>query len=273
MTVSPRSSPSETIQHLSGRTFALRAVPFVVALGLWWVATSPWVGVPRYVLPSPGTVLENALELYARGTLIEAILSSTGRMILGFLFGSIMGISLGIAVGTNRLIAGFFMPLTRFFQAVAGPVWIPLAVLWFGLGWKSVTFIIFNTVFFLVFYNTLMGVQTVPLVITNSILTLGGDRWAIIREALVPGAMPSILVGLRVGVGYGWRSLIAAEIIASGEGLGVLIWEGQRLFRIPDIILGLVLIGLISLAMDKFLFAPIQARTVERWGTSARAPS
>ena len=273
MSILPRSLPRETSRHLSGMTIAVRAVPFIVALGLWWVATSPWGGVPRYVLPSPGIVLENALELYSKGTLVEAILSSTGRMIVGFLFGSVLGISLGIAVGTNRFVAGFFMPLARFFQAVAGPVWIPLAVLWFGLGWRSVTFIIFNTVFFLVFYNTLMGVQTVPLVITNSILTLGGDRWTIIKEALVPGAMPSILVGLRVGVGYGWRSLIAAEIIASGQGLGVLIWEGQRLFRIPDIILGLFLIGLISLAMDKLLFAPIQAHTVERWGTSARAPN
>jgi NitT/TauT family transport system permease protein/taurine transport system permease protein len=175
-------------------------------------------------------------------------------------------------VGINRTAASFFMPLARFFQAIAGPTWIPLAVLWLGLGWKSVTFIIFNTVFFLVFYNTLMGVQTVPLVLTNSVLTLGGTRWSVIREALLPGALPSMLVGLRTGVGYGWRSVIAAEIIASGQGLGVLIWEGQRLFRIPDIILGLLLIGLISLTMDKLVFARIQARTIERWGTSARAP-
>lgn len=254
------------------QTTAIRAVPFAVVLAAWWLATSPWGGLPRYVLPSPGAVLDNALELHAKGTLVSAILSSIGRMLLGFAFGSVLGVGLGILVGTNRAVAAFFMPLARFFQAVAGVIWIPLAVLWFGLSWKSVTFIIFNTVFFLVFYNTLMGVQTVPRTLANSILTLGGSRWDVIWEALIPGALPGILVGLRVGVGYGWRSLIAAEIIASGQGLGVLIWEGQRLFRIPDIILGLFLIGLISLTMDKLVFAPLQARTIERWGTSARAP-
>lgn len=272
MSTSTPPVPRPGFRQFSWRLTTIRAVPFIVTLVVWWLVTSPWGAVPRYILPSPGTVLANAVELYAKGTLIEAILSSIGRMILGFAIGSALGTSLGVLAGTNRFVAHSFMPLARFFQAVAGPVWIPLAVLWFGLSWKSVTFIIFNTVFFLVFYNTLMGVQTVPLAITNSILTLGGDRWAIIREALVPGALPSILVGLRVGVGYGWRSLIAAEIIASGQGLGVLIWEGQRLFRIPDIVLGLFLIGLISLMMDKLLFAPLQARTIERWGISARAP-
>ncbi len=254
------------------RVVAIRAVPFVVTLGAWWLVTTSWIGVPRYILPSPGIVFTDAIELYAKGTLLDAIVSSIVRMLLGFTIGAGLGISLGILVGTNRIIAAFFMPLARFFQAVAGVIWIPLAVLWFGMSWKSVTFIIFNTVFFLVFYNTLMGVQTVPRTITHSILTLGGSGWDVVKEVLIPGALPSILVGLRVGVGYGWRSLIAAEIIASGQGLGVLIWEGQRLFRIPDIILGLVLIGLISLSMDKLALAPLQARTVERWGISARAP-
>jgi len=254
------------------RVVAVRVAPFAVVLGAWWLVTTPWIGVPRYILPSPGTVFSDAVELFAKGTLLDAIVSSIVRMLVGFAFGAALGVSLGILVGINRVVAAFFMPLARFFQAVAGVIWIPLAVLWFGMSWKSVTFIIFNTVFFLVFYNTLMGVQTVPRTITHSILTLGGSSWDVVREALIPGALPSILVGLRVGVGYGWRSLIAAEIIASGQGLGVLIWEGQRLFRIPDIILGLVLIGLISLSMDKLALVPLQARTVERWGVTVRAP-
>jgi NitT/TauT family transport system permease protein/taurine transport system permease protein len=254
------------------RLLGMRAVPFALTLVAWWAATTPWGGLPRYVLPSPGTVLGDAVDLAQRGVLLDAVVSSVTRMVVGFLLGAALGIAGGMLVGTNRAVSAFFMPLARFFQAIAGVIWIPLAVLWLGISWRSVTFIIFNTVFFLVFYNTLMGVQTVPRALRASILTLGGSRWDIVREVLLPGALPSILVGMRVGVGYGWRSLIAAEIIASGQGLGVLIWQGERFFRIPDIIVGLLLIGLISLAMDRLVFAPLQARTVERWGTTAAAP-
>jgi len=254
------------------RLLVLRTLPFAIAVVAWWAATTPWGGVPRYVLPSPSAVFQDAVDLARQGVLLDAVLSSITRMVVGFLVGATLGITFGIVVGTNRAVAAFFMPLARFFQAIAGVIWIPLAVLWLGISWRSVTFIIFNTVFFLVFYNTLMGVQTVPRTLRNSILTLGGSRWDVIREVLLPGALPSILVGLRVGVGYGWRSLIAAEIIASGQGLGVLIWQGERFFRIPDIVVGLFLIGLISLFMDRLVFAPLQARTVERWGTTAGAP-
>jgi taurine transport system permease protein len=254
------------------RLLAIQALPFAIAATAWWVATTPWGGVPRYILPSPGAVLGDAADLVRQGALLDAVLSSVARMAIGFLLGAVLGVALGVLVGTNRVVAVFFMPLARFFQAIAGVIWIPLAVLWLGISWRSVTFIIFNTVFFLVFYNTLMGVQTVPRTLRNSILTLGGSRWDVIREVLLPGALPSILVGMRVGVGYGWRSLIAAEIIASGQGLGVLIWQGERFFRIPDIIVGLFIIGLISFFMDRLVFAPLQARTVERWGTIAAAP-
>lgn len=187
-------------------------------------------------------------------------------MLLGFVVGAGLGIGLGILVGTNRFVAAFLRPLATFFQAVAGPTWIPLAVLWFGLSWTSSAFIVFNTVFFLAFYTTLMGVETISPVLVNAVRTLGGSRLDLIREVLLPGALPSITTGLRVGVAYGWRALIAAEIIASGQGLGVLIWDGQKFFRVADIVLGLLLIGLISVAMDRFALRVLERATVERWG-------
>lgn len=243
-----------------------RAIPFAVLLLAWWVATTGLRLVPPFKLPAPEAVLEAALDAFRQGVLVEAVGSSILRMGLGFVAGTALGISLGVLVGTNRYVAAFFSPLATFFQAVAGVTWIPLAVLWFGLSWVSVAFIVFNTVFFLVFYTTLMGVQTINPNLVNSVRTLGASRWQVIGEVLLPGALPSVVNGLRVGVGYGWRALIAAEIIASGQGLGVLIWEGQKFFRVADIVLGLLLIGLISLAMDRLLLRRLEAGTVERWG-------
>lgn len=243
-----------------------RVIPFAVVLLAWWLVTSGLRLVPPFRLPAPEAVLGAAVDAYRQGVLVEAVGSSMLRMVLGFVTGTALGISLGVLVGTNRYVAAFMTPLATFFQAVAGVTWIPLAVLWFGLGWVSVAFIVFNTVFFLVFYTTLMGVQTINPNLVNSVRTLGGNRWVVIREVLLPGALPSIVNGLRVGVGYGWRALIAAEIIATGQGLGVLIWEGQKFFRVADIVLGLLLIGLISFAMDRLLLRRLESGTIERWG-------
>lgn len=270
MRTAPSMTPHEALAHAdrSSRLAQLvrRALPFGVILVAWWLLTSGFHLVPPFKLPAPEAVLETAVDLYREGVLLDAVGSSILRMSLGFVVGTAFGISLGVLAGTNRYVADFLNPVAMFFQAMAGPTWIPLAVLWFGLSWTSVAFIVFNTVFFLVFYNTLMGVETISPNLVNSVRTLGGRRWQIVWEVLVPGALPSIANGLRLGVGYGWRALIAAEIIASGQGLGVLIWEGQRYFRVADIVLGLLLIGVISLAIDRLLLRRFEAATIERWG-------
>lgn len=245
--------------------FWKRTLPFFAILLLWWTATSGLQLLPAYVFPTPEAVVRSGVRLFTQGVLVETILSSIRRMVGGFVIASALGITIGIVVGTNKHVALVVEPIAKFFQAVAGPTWIPLAVLWFGLGWFSVAFIVFNTVFFIVFYNTLMGVETVNRRLVDSIRTLGGQRWDVLKDVVIPGAVPSILVGMRLGIAYGWRALIAGEIIASGRGLGVLIWEGQRLFRIPDIVLGLLLIGVISLIMDKVLIGILERYTIEKW--------
>ena len=240
----------------------------VAALGaVWWLVTSGLNVVPPFKLPPPEAVFRSFVELYERGELVSAVFSSVWRMLLGWTAGSVLGITLGLAVGINRYLRTFFSPLVTFFQAMAGPVWIPIAVLWFGLSSASVAFIVFNTVFFLVFYGTLMGVRTTSPLLGDAVRVLGGSRLDVIREVAIPGAIGGILFGLSTGIGYGWRALIAAEIIASGTGLGVLIWEGQRLFRIADIFVALLLIGFLSLLMKRILITPLKS-AIARWGIS-----
>lgn len=246
-------------------SFWFTSIGLAAVVGAWWVVTSGLGLVAPFKLPPPEAVVKALAELHERGELVKAVGWSVWRIFLGWVAGSALGIVLGLAVGINPHLRAFFNPLVTFFQAMAGPVWIPIAVLWFGLSSAAVAFIVFNTVFFLVFYGTLLGVRTTNPVLSQAVQTLGGSRLDLVREVAVPGAIGGILFGLSTGIGYGWRTLIAAEIIASGAGLGVLIWEGQRLFRIADIFVGLLLIGLLSVVMKRLLITPLES-LVARWG-------
>jgi len=157
-------------------------------------------------------------------------------------------------------------PIVGFFNALSGIAWLPLAITWFGLGWTSVTFIMFNTIFFLVFFNTLVGVRAVPRIFEQAVLTMGGSRRDVIWEVLIPGALPSVVTGIRMSIGFGWRALIAAEMIATSTGLGFLIYNGANFLQSDTILVGIIVIGVLWLLTDRLLLRPLERRTIERWG-------
>lgn len=171
-----------------------------------------------------------------------------------------------MAVGISRRFASVVEPLAGFFNAISGIVWLPLAITWFGLSWKTVLFVIGNSVFFTVFFNTFVGVRAVPRLYERAILTLGASRWRTIQDVLLPGAMPSIVTGIRLGLGFGWRALIAAELVAVTQGLGFMIFSAANYLRTDVILAGILVIGVIALAMDTLILVPIERATVQRWG-------
>lgn len=244
----------------------VRGLPFLVIGLAWWVGTDVLNLVAPLMLPSPGSVLRFGQRALTDGELAAAVLGSLGRFAVGLIVGVGLGWSLAVWVGMSPRAATFFTPLAKFFQAVAGVAWIPLAVLWFGISSTAAAFIIFNTAFFVVFYTTLTGVQSISQNMFGLVRTLGGGRFRVLKHVVLPGSLPHVMNGLRVGVGYGWRALIAAEIITSGEGLGVMIWEGQRTLDTAAIVLGLLLIGFISYSMDRLVLQRLERRTVVRWG-------
>ena len=126
----------------------------------------------------------------------------------------------GFLVGLNRTAAEILNPLVVFFNAISGIVWLPLMISWLGIGTALAVFIIWNTVFFIVFQNTALGVQLVPQVFEQGVRALGGSRFETIRSVILPGALPYILTGIRTGLGFGWRALIAAELVGASSGLG-----------------------------------------------------
>ena len=260
----PASHPmKQFIRKLAMRLLPLApAVLLLLAWYVYWLIAQP----PMSTLPPPTRVLRILVSGFADGTLIFHALASLERLLLGMVAGVASGIILGFAAGLYRRVAEFTMPLAVFFSALSGIVWLPLAIGWLGIGTTLVVFIIWNTVFFLVFSNVTLGVQLVSEELEQGIASLGGGRWRTIWDVTVPGAMPYIMSGIRSGLGFGWRALIAAELIGASTGLGQLIYRSAEFHRTDIILAGSLLIGFIALIMDRWLLAPLERRTIEKWG-------
>jgi NitT/TauT family transport system permease protein/taurine transport system permease protein len=243
----------------------LPAVPFVLVLIAWvagWAIFQP----NKATLPPVTDVVDAVWTRALGGELLAHIQASLWRLFLGAAVGISTGIVGGFIAGLYRGVSEFLNPLVIFFNAISGIVWLPLMIGWLGIGTALAVFLIWNTVFFIVFQNTVLGVQLVPQVFEQGVQALGGGRFETIRTVILPGALPYILTGVRSGLGFGWRALIAAELVGTPDGLGQMIFAAAEYHRSDVIIAGCVIIGLIAIAMDRWLLLPIERRTVERWG-------
>ncbi len=254
-----KTSPSKKF----AKKYLLPLVPFLIVVGLWWAI---WrVGdYPIGVLPSPGRVLNGFIENWEEFRV--NIWASLKRLAMGFTVAAVTGIVVGIAAGLSKRFSEFLSPIVTFMNALSGIAWIPLAIAWFSVGTGMVVFIIWNAAFFLIFANVALGVSLVPVHLDNGLRTLGAKRLRIIWQVTIPGAMPYIMAGLRQGLGFGWRALIAAELVGATSGLGQYIFIQQEFSRADLIIAGALTIGLIGLSMDRLILAPLERRTIERWG-------
>ncbi len=244
--------------------------PFAVMLALWaWLM--PMFEVNPRLFPQLSQVIAAAQEGIADGSLVGHVTASLWRVLFGTILGVLVAVPLGIAMGVSSVVSGFLTPLLRFFSVLAGIAWIPIATLWFGYGFGAITFVIFNAVFFIVTYNTLLGVSTIPMAVRHAAKSLGAGPWAMLWEVLLPGALPNIVTGIRTGLGFAWRGLIAAEMIATNVGLGYMLFVARDFYRTEVIVLGMVIIGVIWLAIDRLVLAPLERATIERWGLVGRA--
>ncbi|MGO1051288.1 ABC transporter permease [Crossiella sp. CA198] len=252
-----------TARLLAGR--ALWLVPVLLLL-LGWALLPVLVDLPAYQLPRLAEVAATGWRLLVDGTLAQAIGASLLRLAVAFLIGAGLGLLLGLSMAASRVLTLLLEPIVAFFQAVAGIAWIPLAIVWFGFGDGPVLFVVANAIFFIVLYNTLLGVHGIQRVLPQAVRTLGGTRWQVLREVLLPGAMVSVLAGLRTGLAFGWRALVAVELIAANSGMGFLTLSASRNYQSEVVVVAIVVVGLLWLAMDRLLLRPIERRTVVRWG-------
>lgn len=243
-------------------------VPFALLAAVWALVVA-LTGVPMRVFPQVNDAVRAYAELWSTGELFTHVVASLRRLAIGVAAALVSGIPFGIALGYSRRAAAFFQPLLRFSVALAGIAWIPLATLWLGFGERAVIFIVWNAMFFALAYNAMLGVQRIPTPLLRAARSMGTPRSRMLVEVLVPGALPSIVTGLRVGLGYGWRGLVAAEIIATSAGMGYSIFQAQKFYRTDIIVTLMVVIGLLWLVTDRALLAPLERRTLERWGMKA----
>jgi NitT/TauT family transport system permease protein/taurine transport system permease protein len=243
----------------------LVVIPIVLIIVAWTLATR-YLEIPSYKLPSPAKVLEEFWRQLSSGQLLSDAWTSIWRFCYASLAGAALAIPLGVGIALNRYVAAFFQPLVVFFQAIAGIAWVPLAIVWFGFGDRTVAFVVANAVFFIVLYNTMTGVMTIPRNLRNMVRTLGGSEWEVLRHVILPGALVNILLGLRLGLSFGWRALVAAEMISAAKGLGYRALDAAQYFKSATIIVGILTIGAIWLLMDRLLLQTIEKRTVGRWG-------
>lgn len=241
------------------------ALSFAGLLVGWWLLTAAEV-VPRAYLPSPASVWDAFVRSLAGGTLVRHIAVSVARLVGAHIVASLLGIAAGVMMGLIPGVGRFFRPLLSFFNSLSGITWLPLAIAWFGIGWRTDAFVIMNSIFFIVAVNTLSGVQSVPRVYEQALLTLGAGRLRVIFHVLVPGAMPGIITGLRLAIGFGWRALIAVEMLAGAVGMGYLVFNASYNFQQDVVLMGILVVGVMASALDQLVFAPLERWTIERWG-------
>ena len=240
-------------------------LPFVV-VGIVWAALPSLIEYPSYKLPGPGQVATRLQSVLSDGSLASNLLASLQRLGAGFVIGAALALVLGIAIAMNRHVAETLKPVLTFLQSIAGIAWVPLAIIWFGIGNGAVIFIIANTIFFSLLLNAVVGVQQIPTVLHRAVKSHGAQGVQVLLSLILPGALVQITLGMRTALAYGWRALVAGEMISGTSGLGYMTMEGVQLFQTDTVILGMILIGVIWLLMDRFIFRVLEFKTVVRWG-------
>lgn len=230
-------------------------IPFVV-IAIWQGLSSSHV-IPSYKLPSPVEILLGFKDILIVGVppghlLHNHMIYSLYRVVLGYAVASLLAIPLGLLMGWSAGLSKMIRPLVEVVRPIPPLAWIPIAILWFGIGVKSAAFIIFLGTFFPILLNTISGVTSINPILIEAARTLHAKEKHIFLKVLFPGAVPSIFVGMRIGIGVGWMTLVAAEFtgVKEGYGLGYMIMTARDIQRPDEILAGMLVIGIIGLLID-----------------------
>lgn len=225
--------------------------PLIVAVIIWWLLS---LYFPPALLASPKTVLIRMYSLvtegFARLTLFSHILISLRRVLIGFFVSAIAGVPLGLLMGWSRRVEAIVDPIFELIRPIPPIAWIPLALLWFGIGETSKIFVISLGGFMICLINAYTGIKTTPAILIKAARSLGSSDRDILLEVAIPHSLPQIFGAFRIAIGAGWMTLVAAEMIASTNGLGFLIIMGREWILADLILAGMLTIGVIGYLMD-----------------------
>jgi taurine transport system permease protein len=242
-------------RQLSGRwrsnqfLLLLNFASVAVVLALWWVATGfGWIA-PVF-LPSPGAVLHAARLTLANGELLIDVLVSARRVFAGFALAALIAVPLGIAMGVWRPAKAIMDPFVSLLRPLPSITWIPLTILWLGIGETQKIAIVFLGSWIYILLYTFESTRRVDPLLVRAARNLGASDVVVMREVILPGALPGIIAGLKVTLGISWSCVLTAEMIAAQNGLGALIWQAKDWGNMPLVLVGMLCISLTVLLAD-----------------------
>jgi taurine transport system permease protein len=236
-----------------GNTLWLSAVSIASFFFVWWLVTyMGWVK-PLFV-PSPMTIVEKFLSVWQTGytgtPFLEHVAISTARVFGAFILACVIGLPLGLAMGMSPVMRGLFDPPIEFYRPIPPLAYLPLMIIWFGIGETSKVLLIFLSVFAPVVLGARSGVKSAAIEQIHAAYSFGATRWQVMRHVIMPSAMPEILTSMRIGIGFGWTTLVAAEMVAATKGLGYMVLSASQFLQTPVVIMGIFVIACIAFAFD-----------------------
>ncbi len=244
----------------------LSLAPFIVVGAIWEAVARAGVFPPR-LFPTLETVATTLVQLTVSGILPHHAALTLYRLAAGFVLAAMAGVVIGLAMGRLRRAEAILLPLVSIGAPIPGLAYAPLFLLWFGLGDSGSIVLVAFVSAFPVALNTWTGVKAVKEVWVRAARTMGADDRRLFRLVILPGALPYILTGLRLGLAQAWRILVAVEMLAAVPwGLGWLIFGAREFLNTDAMLAGIVLIAVIGLILEKFMFQRLERYTVVRWG-------
>ncbi len=236
-------------------------------LGFWQVASNTGLfgrinpEFARLLLPPPTVVFAALWQMTASGYLWEHLSISLVRVLIGFGISVVIAVPLGIAMATWPSVDNLAEPFVRLFSPIPGVAWVPLAILWFGLGDRAAIFIITAGAIFPVLLNTVQGVRDVDANLVDAARTMGATRWQIVRRVMLPSLIPYLVTGFRTGLGFAWRVVIAAEMVGVPKGIGYMLAIGRSTGHTEMTVVTMISLGVLMLVVEELVFGPLEQRT------------
>jgi NitT/TauT family transport system permease protein/taurine transport system permease protein/sulfonate transport system permease protein len=243
------------------------ASTILIVVALWQVAsgtglfgrTSPEYA--RLLLPPPAVVVASLVEMIRSGYLLDNVSISVLRVVSGFLLAVLIAVPLGIAMAISTTVHNLTEPIVRLLSPIPGVAWVPLAILWFGLGDQAAIFIITIGSIFPILLNTAQGVQDADQRLIDAARTMGATRWQILRRVLLPGLVPYLVTGFRTGLSFAWRVVIAAEMVGVPKGIGYMLTIGRSTGQTEITIVTMLVLGVLMMIMEELIFVPLESHT------------
>ena len=237
----------------NGSSMKLSLVTVMGVLALWWIATnSGWIK-PLF-LPSPQAVWAQVMEVSRDGFADASLLTHIGwsalRVFGAFLLAVLTAIPVGILMGVNRVARGVFDPLVEFYRPLPPLAYLPLVVIWMGIGEGSKVLLIYLAMFAPLALSARAGVKSVAIEQIHAAYSMGASRGQVLKYVIMPAALPEILTGMRIAIGFGWTTLVAAEMVAATAGLGFMVLTASKFMATDVVIMGILVIGLLALLFD-----------------------